>query len=97
MLPIEIAVPTRYPALVTYALIAANGAVFLFQVSLSPGELQLFLSHFALVPARYFAAPPGVATEGCSTTSPSQQHVPARRLAAPGPQHVDAVPVRPGH
>ena len=64
MLPIEIAVPTRYPALVTYALIAANGAVFLFQVSLSPGELQVFLSQFALIPARYFAAPAGAATEG---------------------------------
>jgi len=39
MFPLEIAVPTRYPALVTYALIAANCAVFLFQVSLSPEEL----------------------------------------------------------
>ena len=40
MLPIEIAVPTRYPALVTYALIAANCLVFLFQISLPPSELE---------------------------------------------------------
>jgi membrane associated rhomboid family serine protease len=64
MLPIQIAVPTRYPALVTYALIAANAAMFLFEISLSPGELQVFFSQFALIPARYFAAPPGVTREG---------------------------------
>ena len=64
MLPIQIAVPTRYPALVTYALIAANAAMFLFEISLSPGELEVFISQFALIPARYFAAPPGVTREG---------------------------------
>jgi rhomboid family protein len=57
MFPLEIAVPTRYPAIVTYALIAANCAVFLFEVSLSPGELQVFVSQFALIPARDFAPP----------------------------------------
>jgi membrane associated rhomboid family serine protease len=64
MLPIEIAVPTRYPAIVTYALIAANSTVFLFQISLSPPELEAFMRQFALIPARYFAAPAGVPTQG---------------------------------
>jgi len=58
MFPIQIAVPTRYPPVVTWALIAANVAVFLFQLSLTPSELELFLSRFALIPARYLAAPP---------------------------------------
>jgi membrane associated rhomboid family serine protease len=63
MLPIEIAVPTRYPAVVTYALIALNSVIFLFQVSLSPPELEAFLHQFALIPARYFAAPAGMTQE----------------------------------
>jgi membrane associated rhomboid family serine protease len=53
MFPIRNAVPTRYPPTVTWALIAVNCAVFLFQVSLSPVELEEFLSQFALIPARY--------------------------------------------
>jgi len=63
MLPIEIAVPTRYPAIVTYALIAANITVSLFQISLSPPELEAFMRQFALIPARYFAAPARVTTQ----------------------------------
>jgi membrane associated rhomboid family serine protease len=70
MLPIEIAVPTRYPAVVTYALIALNCAAFLFQISLSPAELEAFLYEFALVPARYFAPPPGMTTQGLSDYLP---------------------------
>jgi len=70
MLPIEIAVPTRYPAVVTYALIALNCVVFLFQVSLSPSELEAFLHEFALIPARYFAAPPDMAAQGLADYLP---------------------------
>jgi membrane associated rhomboid family serine protease len=70
MLPIQIAVPTRYPAVVTYALIAANCAAFLFQISLSPTELEAFLYEFALVPAHYFAAPPGLTSHGVSDYLP---------------------------
>src|SRR5262249_708468 len=55
MFPIKSTVPTRYPPAVTWALILANCAVFLFQDSLSPEALQSFLYQFALVPARYFA------------------------------------------
>src|ERR1700704_3824782 len=53
MFPIRNAVPTRYPPVVTWPLIAVNCAVFLFQIGLSPVEEQLFLSQFALIPARY--------------------------------------------
>jgi membrane associated rhomboid family serine protease len=53
MFPIRNAVPTRYPPTVTWALIVVNSAVFLFQISLSPAELEEFLAQFALIPARY--------------------------------------------
>jgi membrane associated rhomboid family serine protease len=51
--PIRNAVPTRYPPTVTWALIVVNCVVFLFQISLSPAELEEFLAQFALIPARY--------------------------------------------
>jgi len=54
MFPIQDGVAKRYPATVTWALIAANGIVFLYQASLSPAALERFLLTFALVPARYF-------------------------------------------
>src|SRR6202035_1140434 len=53
MIPIRNAVPTRYPPVITWMLIATNCLVFLFQDSLSPDELLLFLRQFALIPARY--------------------------------------------
>src|SRR6202166_4217157 len=53
MIPIRNAVPSRYPPVVTWMLIATNCLVFLFQDSLSPLELELFLRQFALIPARY--------------------------------------------
>jgi membrane associated rhomboid family serine protease len=53
MFPIRSAVPTRYPPFVTWALIVANCLVFLFEISLTPDELDEFLSRFALIPARY--------------------------------------------
>jgi len=55
MIPIQNTVPNRYPATVTYVLIAVNCLVFIFQQTLDPLEEQLFLQAFALVPARYFA------------------------------------------
>src|SRR4030088_3473311 len=56
MIPLKNAVPSRYPPVVTWMLIAANCLVFLFQNSLSPLELEMFLRDFALIPARYTAA-----------------------------------------
>src|SRR5262245_10205692 len=55
MFPIQTSVPLRYPPVITWVLIAANCAVFLYQVSLSPRQLEWFLFNFALIPARYFA------------------------------------------
>jgi hypothetical protein len=52
--PVQNTVPTRYPPIATWGLIAANCAVFLFQISLSPRDLDLFLDRFALIPAQYF-------------------------------------------
>jgi membrane associated rhomboid family serine protease len=56
MFPIKNVVPTRYPPIVTWSLIAANCLVFLFQLSLSPAELEWFVYNFGLVPARYFSS-----------------------------------------
>ena len=53
MIPIGNAVPSRYPPVVTWILIATNCLVFLFQDSLSPDELELLVREFALIPARY--------------------------------------------
>jgi membrane associated rhomboid family serine protease len=54
MFPVANRVPLRYPPIATWALIATNAVVFLFEVGLSPSELNEFLYRFALVPARYF-------------------------------------------
>jgi membrane associated rhomboid family serine protease len=54
MIPIKNTVATRYPAVVTWTLIAINCTIFLFQVSLGPQELEAFLLRFALIPALYF-------------------------------------------
>ena len=56
MIPIRNAVPSRYPPVVTWLLIATNCLVFLLQNSMSPGELEEFLREFALIPARYTIA-----------------------------------------
>lgn len=53
MIPIRNTVPSRYPPVVNWMLIATNCLVFLFQDSLNPDELELFLRQFALIPARY--------------------------------------------
>src|SRR5258706_6048001 len=55
MFPIQNSVPPRYPSVVTWCLIGANCAVFLFQISLSPAELEILLARYALIPARFFA------------------------------------------
>jgi membrane associated rhomboid family serine protease len=55
MIPIRNAVPTRYPPVMTWMLIAINCLVFLLQNSLTPAELEEFLRDFALIPARYTA------------------------------------------
>jgi membrane associated rhomboid family serine protease len=54
MFPILNTAPSRSPPLITWALIAANSLVFLYEWSLSPDELEAFLRRFALIPALYF-------------------------------------------
>ncbi len=53
MLPIKSTVPVRYPPVATWTLIAINCVVFLFELSLTDAQLEVFLAQFALVPARY--------------------------------------------
>ncbi len=54
MFPILNTAPSRSPPIITWALIAANSLVFLYESSLSPDELEAFLGRFALIPALYF-------------------------------------------
>jgi membrane associated rhomboid family serine protease len=53
MLPVQDGVATRCPPFVTWTLIGCNCAIFLFQISLPPAELEWFIHWLALVPARY--------------------------------------------
>ena len=53
MFPIHVSVPTRFPALVTYALIAVNVVVFLLQLGLSERAGEVVALTYGLVPARY--------------------------------------------
>src|SRR5690242_9414414 len=95
MFPVANRVPLRYPPIATWALIATNAIVFLFEVGLSPSELNEFLYRFALVPARYFDS--GIFRQFAVVGRLSalrQQHVLTRRLAAPDRQYVDLVAVR---
>lgn len=54
MFPIDSAVPIRQPPVVVWTLLLLNAAFFLYELSLTPEELQAFLYRWALVPARYF-------------------------------------------
>jgi membrane associated rhomboid family serine protease len=54
MFPIANPIPLRYAPVATWALIAVNCIVFLFELSLSQAQLDQFFSQFALIPARYF-------------------------------------------
>jgi membrane associated rhomboid family serine protease len=57
--------PTTTTAYVNYGLIAANILVFLYQVSLTPQQLQRFLSAAALVPCQLSATCPiGAESQG---------------------------------
>ncbi len=53
MFPVRDTVPSHSPPLMTWALIGANCAVFLFELALSPAQLQAMFYWFGIVPARY--------------------------------------------
>ncbi|SNT75112.1 Membrane associated serine protease, rhomboid family [Amphiplicatus metriothermophilus] len=55
MIPVRDSVANRYPPVVTWALLATNCAVFLFQAALTPRGQETFVYVFSLVPARFFA------------------------------------------
>lgn len=54
MFPIGDTVTVRSTPVAVWAIIAANIAAFLYQLSLSSSELKTFLLEYALVPKRYF-------------------------------------------
>ena len=96
MFPIHVSVPTRFPALVTYALIAVNVVVFLSQLGLSEraGEVAAFT--YGLVPARYshweWALRVGLNPNDYVPFR--HEYVHARRLATSDPESADIVAVR---
>jgi membrane associated rhomboid family serine protease len=53
MIPLRDTIPSRQVPVVTWALISVNVLVFLFELSLSPEELEAFIHLFGIVPARY--------------------------------------------
>lgn len=57
MFPIQSVVPTRYPPLVNWGLIAANTIVFLHEAGLGDYELNRFLARYGLIPARLTGNP----------------------------------------
>jgi rhomboid family protein len=56
MIPISDVIPSRTAPIVTVALIVVNLVIFLYEQSLPEPQLQLFVGHYALVPA-WFAWP----------------------------------------
>jgi membrane associated rhomboid family serine protease len=50
VIPLKDLQPRRSTPIVTLALIAANFAVFLYQISLSPRATDAFINHYAVVP-----------------------------------------------
>lgn len=52
-MPIRDTVPSRYAPVVTWWLIAINSVVFLFEITLGPGELERLVYLFGIVPARF--------------------------------------------
>jgi membrane associated rhomboid family serine protease len=52
MFPLRDTIPSRYPPLMTWALIALNGLVFAFELMLPPDVREAFFYHFGIVPAR---------------------------------------------
>ena len=55
MIPIRDDVPSRNYPFVNVTLIAVNVLAFLYQVTLDPEQLELFINDFAVLPSRYFA------------------------------------------
>src|SRR4051812_26784092 len=52
MLPLRDTVPARRLPAAVWALVFVNAAIFLHEVQLTPPELQLFITRYAMIPAR---------------------------------------------
>jgi hypothetical protein len=95
MFPIRNAVPSRYPPVITWTLIAINVLFLLIENSLDPLDLEEFLSFVCGYSGALFLS--GWAwcrSFACRLRSFLHDDVPARRLAASHTQHVDAVALR---
>jgi membrane associated rhomboid family serine protease len=57
VIPIRDENPTKRFPWITALLLAANVAVFAYQLTLDPASLQAFWAEWAFVPARFFASP----------------------------------------
>ncbi len=53
MIPLRDTIPHRHAPVMTWALIAINVVVFLYELSLPPEDLERFIYLFGIVPARY--------------------------------------------
>src|SRR2546429_9940268 len=53
MIPLRDTIPSREVPVVTWALIFVNTLVFLFELTLSPADLEALFHVFGIVPARY--------------------------------------------
>jgi membrane associated rhomboid family serine protease len=54
MFPVSDVIPSRTVPFVTIVLIAVNAVVFLYQVTLGPNELRLFMGSYAVIPASFW-------------------------------------------
>jgi membrane associated rhomboid family serine protease len=54
MFPVSDVIPSRTVPFVTVGLIVVNALVFLYQITLGPAELRLFVASYALVPAWFW-------------------------------------------
>jgi membrane associated rhomboid family serine protease len=54
MFPVSDVIPSRTVPFVTVGLIAVNALMFLYQVSLGPAELRVFVASYAVVPAWFW-------------------------------------------
>ena len=55
MFPVSDVIPSRTVPFVTVGLIAVNALVFLYQLSLGPTELSVFVGAYAVIPAWFWA------------------------------------------
>jgi membrane associated rhomboid family serine protease len=53
LIPLRDTIPHRHAPVMTWALIGINVAVFLYELSLPPEDLERFIYLFGIVPARY--------------------------------------------